>query len=80
MTLERWIAQAEAEEWELANAFIIESIDLQNDRRTFIGPLWSATEALAHAEKYEAEMQATVARGEKGWKCVVHPLWEPDPA
>lgn len=79
-TIAQWIAQDEAEEWEDAKAFIVESYDLKTGTHKSFGPFWSVTEALAHAEKHEAGMAEVTDEGEAGWKCVVRPLWEPDPA
>ena len=68
------MSNAEAQRWEEADFFTIECFDPESWEFTLHGKFETAPEALAYAEKWEAELNAGFPPSEAPFKCRVHPV------
>ena len=77
--LSEWRAQHEAARWRDALAAIAVTYDPECDSTTLNGPFPTPTEALAWAERHEADLNAGLAEGDLPWRVTVLPLEVAEP-
>lgn len=76
--LNRLQASSEALDLERASGFIVESYDPATNRRSHYGAFTTAPEAMAWAEKHQADVNKAAERpGDRLFQVRVYPIWSP---